>query len=310
MPAESDPLNLYTAEFLRHLEDERRLSPHSIAGYRRDLDRFIDFLTIHLGRPPRLDDAPALQRTDIRGALSARCEAGLAPVSLRRALSAIRSFFRFLEARHGVACPAVWAVRPPRAPARLPRPISPQGARALLTRTAKDDAGAATRNWLGLRDAAVFTLLYGMGLRISEALALRRRDAPLRDTLLIRGKGARERLAPVLPVCAEAVDEYLQACPHPAMGADPLFLSITGKALGPRAVQARLKALRGALGLPESATPHALRHSFATHLLEAGGDLRAIQELLGHKSLAATQRYTAINAAKLIAAYRGAHPRR
>lgn len=305
-----DALDRYKDEFLRSLANERRLSPHTVSNYRRDLDGFLEFLAAHLGKTPTIGDVSGLQKADFRGHLSARSEDGLSATSLRRNLSAIRSFFRFLEKRHDVACPALWTVRLPKAPAKLPRPLTKSAARAVIEDTAAKAPGRGARAWIDLRDAAVFALLYGMGLRISEALSLKRRDAPLRDSLLIRGKGGRQRYAPVLPVCAEAVDAYLDACPHPAAPAGPLFLSVTGKPLGPRTIQARLAGLRAALGLPESATPHALRHSFATHLLENGGDLRAIQELLGHSSLAATQRYAGVDSARLMATYARAHPRR
>ena len=230
---------------------------------------------------------------------------GLSARSLARALSAVKSFHGWLAETEGLIAPAVTATRGPRIKARLPRPVAPDAARALIATV----EAQSPEPWMAARDAAVVTLLYGCGLRISEALGLRQADAPLGDTLRIRGKGGRERLVPVLPVAARAVETYRALLPFTPGPAAPLFLGARGGALNPRAVQQAMASARMQLGLPATATPHALRHSFATHLLEAGGDLRTIQELLGHATLASTQVYTGVDQARLMEAYAAAHPK-
>jgi integrase/recombinase XerC len=221
-------------------------------------------------------------------------------------LSAIRAFHRFIDVRLGVANAAIGLVRGPRVRPGVPRPVGEDEAAGLLTEAAANGEQPA---WIGLRDRAVLTLLWGCGLRISEALALTRGDAPFPEALRIHGKGGKTRLAPVLPAVREAVDAYLATVPWPTAPDAPLFMAARGGPLKPRHVQAMMQRLRGRLGLGERATPHALRHSFATHLLGAGADLRAIQELLGHASLSTTQRYTAVDATALLSAYSRAHPR-
>lgn len=287
------------------LAGERRLSPHTLAAYGRDLALFLAFLSEHLGAPPALAALGGLSAADFRAFLARRAAIPVKRTSLARELSVLRSFFRFLERRGLAATGALAALRSPRLPQGLPKPLTVEDALAAV-----DAVGALAREaWEGRRDVAVLMLLYGCGLRVSEALGLRRGEAPLSETLTVRGKGGRQRPVPVLPAVRAAVADYLAACPWPLAPEGPLFVGARGGPLNPRQVQRRMAALRPLLGLPATATPHALRHSFATHLLGAGGDLRAVQELLGHKSLATTQRYTAVDDARLLAVYEAAHPR-
>ncbi|MCC7276048.1 MAG: tyrosine recombinase XerC [Alphaproteobacteria bacterium] len=284
------------------LAAERRASPHTLAAYGRDLGAFLDFLADHLGGPPSLADLLALRPADFRAWLARRAGDGYARTSTARALSVVRGFVRFLDRRGFGHAPALAAVRAPKLPRSVPKALAPAGAAALL-----EVADDAARPWIAARDVALLSLLYGCGLRIGEALALPRRAAPLGETLTVLGKGRKERRVPVLPAVRTAVADYLRLCPY--RGDGPLFLGARGGALQPAVVQRRVRDLRRALGLPETATPHALRHSFATHLLAAGGDLRAIQELLGHASLSTTQRYTDVDTARLVEVYNRAHPR-
>ena len=291
------------ADWLRWLAEERRASRHTVAAYRRDLHAFLAFLSDHLGQPPDGDDLAGLRAQDFRSFLARRKGAGLAATSLARALSSTRSFFRFLD-RAGIAHnPALATVRTPKRPHAVPKPIAAADAKTALALAAEGG------DWIALRDTAVLALLYGCGLRISEALGLNRAAAPLGRTLRITGKGNKQRLVPVLPVVQQAVDAYTAAVPFPLGPRDPLFVGAKGRRLDPGIVQKRMRGLRTALGLPETATPHALRHSFATHLLAAGGDLRSIQELLGHASLSTTQRYTEVDADRMMQVYADAHPR-
>ncbi len=292
----------------RWLADERRASLHTIDAYCRDLAAFLAFLTDHLGGPPDLADLGRLRITDFRSWLARRAMDGLTAASRARALSVVRGFFRYLD-RHGLAHnPAVAAVRTPKQRRPVPRPLSATQARAAVESVG--DLGAAP--WVAKRDTALLALLYGAGLRIGEALALALRDLPGEGedaTLVIAGKGGKQRMVPLLPYVHAAIADYLAACPHPLDPAGPLFFGARGGRLNASVVQRTLRRLRGALGLPQSATPHSLRHSFATHLLAGGADLRAIQELLGHASLSTTQRYTEVDAERLIKVYRNAHPR-
>ena len=287
------------------LAAERRASPHTIEAYGRDLAGFVAFIAEHLGGAPDLAALESLRPADLRAYLARRARDGLARSSMARALSVVRSFFRYCE-RNGLArATAPHAVRTPRLPRAIPKPLAVEDALEAV-----DKVGALSEvPWLAARDAAILTLLYGCGLRIGEALGLRRGDAPVGETLRVVGKGRKERLVPVLPVVRAAVADYLAACPYDPGLDGPLFLGARGKALDPAIVQRQMRRLRVWLGLPETATPHALRHSFATHLLAAGGDLRAIQELLGHASLSTTQRYTEVETDQLIAVYERAHPR-
>jgi len=288
------------------LRDERRASPHTVAAYGSDLTGFLDFLAEHRGGAAGLGDLGALTPTDFRAYLAARSMARLERSSSARALSVLRNFFRFLDRRDLVKNAALAALRTPRLPKSVPRALAIDEAQAALERV-----GTLSRHaWEGKRDLAVFMLLYGGGLRIGEALSLKRREAPVKPGAIpITGKGGKTRLVPILPVVAEAVADYLTACPHRLTTEGPLFVGARGKQLNPRPIQVEMAKLRALLGLDEKATPHALRHSFATHLLAAGADLRAIQELLGHASLSTTQRYTAVDTARLAAVYDKAHPR-
>ena len=287
------------------LAGERRASPHTVAAYGRDLAFFLDFLTEHLGEQPGLASVDGLRPADFRAFLAHRAGNGIERSSQARGLSVLRGFIKFLQRRGLASTTALAALRSPKLPQGVPKPLTIEDAAGTL------DAAPAVANslWQGKRDTAVFALLYGCGLRISEALGLTRGEAPLGDMLAITGKGGKHRVVPVLPTVREATADYLAACPHALTKEGPLFVGARGGPLNPRLVQRQMTALRGFLALPESATPHALRHSFATHLLGAGGDLRAIQELLGHASLSTTQRYTAVETERLLAVYDAAHPR-
>ena len=272
----------------------------------RDLAGFLDFLREHLGGIPSIVALEALGPADFRAYLAARAQDGIERSSSARALSTLRGFFRFLDRRGLAKNAALAAVRTPKLPKSVPKPLSAEDAGLALERIAE----LAEAPWIGRRDLAILTLLYGCGLRLSEALGLARSEAPLRPGMLsITGKGRKTRLVPVLPAVSEAIAEYLALCPHRLTAKGPLFVGVRGGPLNPRLVQRQMQRLRALLGLPETATPHALRHSFATHLLAGGGDLRSIQELLGHASLSTTQRYTAVDAERLLAVYDRAHPR-
>jgi len=296
------------AAWLEHLAHERRLSPRTLEAYGRIGRLYLAFLERHRGGAQRLADLGTVTAAEVRAHLAERRSGDhpLAARSISQTLSAIRAFHAFLDRRCATPAPQLALVRGPRIKASLPRPVSEDQARGLLHEPGADPD---MEPWEAARDRAVLTLLYGCGLRISEGLSLTRADAPLAGTLRIVGKGGKMRLAPVLPAVREAVDAYLALQPFPLEPFDALFRARRGGPLGPRHVQATVQRLRGRLGLPASATPHALRHSFATHLLGAGADLRSIQELLGHASLSTTQKYTAVDAARLLAAYATAHPR-
>ncbi len=287
------------------LSGERRASPHTVAAYGRDLVGFLDFITEHQGERPDLATIGRLTPTDFRAYLAHRARDGIERTSIARGLSVIRGFVKFLDRRGLAANTALAALRAPKLPHSVPKPLTVADAVEAVGAVAELTASA----WQGKRDTAVLTLLYGCGLRISEALGLTRRAAPLDATLTITGKGQKERMVPVLPAVRDAVDDYLAACPWRLAPNGPLFVGARGGPLHPRLVQGKMTALRGFLGLPDTATPHALRHSFATHLLGGGGDLRAIQELLGHASLSTTQRYTGVDTERLLAVYESAHPR-
>jgi integrase/recombinase XerC len=295
-------------DWLAYLENERRSSPRTVRAYGDNVGWYLDFLQQHRGEVQTRADLGGVQPSELRAYLAFRRSGDhpLSPRSLSQTLSSIRAFHRWLDRRCGVTNDALALVRGPRVKPGAPRPVTEDQAAGLLLEAADDEDREA---WEAARDEAVLTLLYGCGLRISEALSLKRSDAPLRESLRVVGKGSKERVAPVLPVVREAVDRYLALVPFDLDPAQPLFRAKRGGPLGPRPVQALMQRLRGRLGLPASATPHALRHSFATHLLGAGADLRSIQELLGHASLSTTQRYTAVDAAGLLAIYDKAHPR-
>ncbi len=295
-------------DWLAYLAQERRASPRTLEAYGDNVGRYLAFLQQHRGGPVSRADLAAVSPADLRAFLAHRRSGDrpLSPRSLSQTLSSVRSFHKWLDRRCGVANDALALVRGPRVKPGAPRPVTEDQARGLLTEAGED---VDREDWEAARDEAVLTLLYGCGLRISEALSLKRSDAPLRESLRVLGKGSKTRIVPVLPVVREAVDAYVAAMPFALSPDEPLFRAARGGPLGPRPVQALMQRLRGRLGLPASATPHALRHSFATHLLGAGADLRAIQELLGHASLSTTQRYTAVDAAALLGAYAKAHPR-
>lgn len=296
--------------WLAHLSDERGLAVKTREAYGRDLAQFLAFLAQHLGKLASLSDLASLEPRDFRAFLAARRAQGVESRSLARSLSGLRTFFRFLEKRGLAKNDAVMALATPKIAHSVPKPLGVGKAKAVVGQTRAGEA-PATREWVVARDTAVLTLLYGSGLRISEALGLDMRDAPVkgRDVLRIVGKGGKERVVPVLPVAQAAVQHYLDLCPFPRKPDAPLFVGVRGDRLSPRIIQLLMARLRGALGLPESATPHALRHSFATHLLGHGADLREIQELLGHASLSTTQVYTEVDSSHLLKVYRAAHPR-
>jgi integrase/recombinase XerC len=293
-------------DWLVALERERFASPRTIEAYRRDVEQVLRFFGDEAASPASL---LALKPADLRSFLAERRRNAVGSRSLMRQLAGLRSFARFLERQgHGHAS-AFKAVKGPRVKKGLPRPLSAPDARATTDRASRQ--GEAREPWILARDSAVLMLLYGAGLRISEALSIKRADAPLRSgaELYIIGKGGKPRQVPVLPQIAEAVSAYLSLCPWTLPPQGPLFVGAKGGRLSPRIIQLAMEGLRGALGLPDTATPHALRHSFATHLLARGGDLRTIQELLGHASLSTTQIYTEVDTARLMAAYQSAHPR-
>lgn len=294
--------------WLEHLAHERRLSPRTLEAYGHIGRIWLAFLERHRGEPQRLADLGTVTAAEVRAHLAER-RSGDHPLSARslsQTVSAIRTFHGFLDRRCGVPTPQLALVRGPKIKPSLPRPVSADQAKGLLAEPGLDPDAEP---WEALRDAAVLSLLYGCGLRISEALSLTRADAPLPETLRITGKGGKTRIVPVLPAVRKAVDRAVAAQPFPLEPTDALFRARRGGPLSARHVQATVQRLRGRLGLPVSATPHALRHSFATHLLGAGADLRSIQELLGHASLSTTQKYTAVDAAHLLGAYAAAHPR-
>jgi integrase/recombinase XerC len=294
--------------WLTHLAHERRASPRTLEAYGFAGRRYVAFLERHRAGTQSLSDLSSVSAADFRAWL-AFLRTGDSPLSARsmsQALSAVRAFHKFCDFRLATPNAAIALVRGPRVKPGAPRPVTEDQARGLIAEPALDPD---RDDWEAARDAAVLTLLYGCGLRISEALSLKRADAPLGDRVRITGKGGKTRIVPVLPAVRTGVEAYLAKLPFVLEPDDALFRARRGGPLSPRHVQATMQNLRSRLGLPDSATPHALRHSFATHLLGAGADLRSIQELLGHASLATTQRYTAVDAAGLLSAYAKAHPR-
>ncbi|MES1157019.1 MAG: tyrosine recombinase XerC [Alphaproteobacteria bacterium] len=295
------------AEWVAHLTHERRFAPNSVEAYERDVAAFLDFLAQHLGGAVGAGELAGLEPRDLRAYLAHQRSGpdALSDRSISRALAAIRGFYRWLDRRKNIANPRLSLVRGPKLKASLPRPVSEKAADALIA----EAGNASDTPWIGARDAALITVLYAAGLRISEALSLTGADRPLPETLRIVGKGGKERVVPVLAAARDAIERYAEICPFALTGDAPLFRGARGGPLSPRIAQELMARLRVQLGLPSSATPHALRHAFATHLLAHGGDLRAIQELLGHESLSTTQRYAAVEAEKILATYRAAHPR-
>jgi integrase/recombinase XerC len=318
--AAAPPLELASADpsiaqemtrWLSHLGAERRLSPKTLEAYGRDLRQCLNFLCSHWGERVTLERFAALEATDVRAFMAMRRADDIAGRSLMRALAGLRSFGRFLEREGKGKVGALSAIRAPKVAKTLPKPLPMASAKRLAD--ADERAGEDRETWILARDAAVMALLYGSGLRISEALGLKRREMPRPgegDVLIVTGKGNKTRMVPVLQNVLELVQDYVAMCPYPLPAEGPIFVGARGGPLSPRIIQLAMERLRGALGLPDSATPHALRHSFATHLLSRGGDLRAIQELLGHSSLSTTQIYTGIDSERLLEVYASAHPRR
>ena len=302
--AGADAARAYAA-WLEWLATERRASRHTIAAYGRDLAFFFAFLAEHRGAPADLVALKDLRAGDFRAWLAARVTSDHVAASNARALSVLRNFFRWLDRQGLVHNPHVAALRTPKLPRAVPKPLSEPDAAAAIDAIEH----LSEEPWIAARDTALLMLLYGAGLRIDEALSLDRRILPLSDSLTVLGKGRKQRVVPLIAGVREAIADYVARCPYQPGAAGPLFLGARGKRLQAGVVQAQIRKLRGWLGLPETATPHALRHSFATHLLAAGGDLRAIQELLGHASLSTTQRYTAVDAERILAVYDQAHPR-
>jgi integrase/recombinase XerC len=280
-------------------------APNTITAYQGDVAEFLSFMTRHRASPQGLGALEHISVSDMRAWMAQMRASGIGARSLARKLSAVKSFYRWLSDREGFEPTAVLATRAPRFQKKLPRPLARDAARAMIDTVDRQ----SMRDWVAARDVAVVTLLYGCGLRISEALGLTGADAPLPQVLRITGKGGKERIVPVLEAARDAVNHYMRLCPHPLDPDAALFRGLRGGPLNPRAIQTVMAQARMQLGLPASATPHALRHSFATHLLEADGDLRSIQELLGHASLSTTQGYTAVDTARLMEVYNRTHPK-
>ncbi len=298
------------ARWLSHLGAERRMSAKTCEAYGRDLRQFLVFLAEHLGGKPSLAGLAKLTPQDVRAFMAARRADGIGGRSLMRALAGVRSFTRYLERHHNGTVAALAAVRAPKLARTLPKPLAVAAAKRIADADLR--AGEAREPWVLARDAAVLALLYGSGLRISEALGLRRGDMPAPgqgDAIRVTGKGNKQRIVPVLRQVAQLAADYVALCPYDLPADGSLFIGARGGPLSPRIIQLVMERLRGALSLPDTATPHALRHSFATHLLARGGDLRTIQELLGHASLWTTQIYTAVDTDRLLEVYRSAHPR-
>lgn len=300
-PAARDALET----FLAHQRGIRGASENTITAYCSDITEFLVFMTGHNGQTQGLGALARISTQDMRAWMARTRTGGVGARSLARKLSAVKVFYKWLAAREGFEPTAVLSTRSPKFTKKLPRPLAEDAARDVL-----DIASLQSdKPWVGLRDTAVLTLLWGCGLRISEALGLTGEDAPLPQVLRIVGKGGKERVVPVVDAARDAVDAYVRACPYDLPGQGPLFRAIRGGPLSPRSIQQVMAQARMQLGLPASATPHALRHSFATHLLNAGGDLRSIQELLGHASLSTTQAYTAVDTLRLMEVYAKAHPK-
>ncbi|MFN3988760.1 MAG: tyrosine recombinase XerC [Erythrobacter sp.] len=288
------------AQWRAHLAEARRRSPHTVRAYVTAAERLVAARSI-----AAWSDAARIESHDLRAHLASRRAEGLANTSAARELSALKAFIAFAREQAGDPDPAPPRLRGPRIKKGLPRPVTPDEAMNLADLV----DGLASSTWIGARDRAVLLLMYGAGLRIAEALSLKGRDHPLGEVLEVTGKGGKQRLVPILPIVRAAVAEYVAACPFPLTPAEPLFRGAKGGPLSQGMVQRAMAQARRALGLPDTATPHALRHSFATHLLSAGADLRSLQELLGHASLGSTQIYTRVDAASLLENYRNAHPR-
>jgi len=301
------PANETLTIFLGHLSGERRLADKTVEAYQRDLSSFLDFMSSHLDKALHLGDLASLKPTDFRGYLAykRRGDKPLSAASIQRQLSAIRTYYRYLERRWDVKNAALPLIKGPRTKRTLPKPLSISGAKDLIS----EGTLMGAEPWIDARNIAVLTLCYGAGLRISESLSLTGADLPLKTSLRLTGKGGKTRLVPILPVIRKSVQKYMELSPFDLPSDQPIFRGARGGVLRPEIIQKEVRKLRGALGLPETATPHALRHSFATHLLAGGGDLRTIQQLLGHASLSTTQRYTDVDASALMRVHKAAHPR-
>ncbi len=295
----------YLDAWIAHKTSVSGISDNSVSAYRRDVHEFLAFLAAHRGQPPGLATLKSITIRDARSWMAHARRRGISPRSLARQLSAVKGFFRWLGETEGFDPVAILSVRAPRFQRPLPRPVPEDAAFDILDHSSEADGP----KWVSARDEAVLALLYGCGLRVSEALSLKGSSHPLPDSLRIRGKGGKERLVPAVPAAREAVSRYAELCPFPPAPDAPLFRGVRGGPMNQRTVRKVMQRARAALGLPASATPHALRHSFASHLLKASGDLRAIQELLGHSSLSTTQAYTEVDTAHLAEVYRSAHPR-
>ena len=309
-PASAIELGAEVQAWLSQLALQRRMSPKTVEAYERDLRQFLAFLAEHCGEPPTAALLSALEPRDIRAFMAARRMAGIGARSLVRALAGIRSFARHLERAAIAEISALSAVRGPKTPKSLPKPVSASAAKRMIDTGLR--AGEEREPWILARDAAVLALLYGSGLRIAEALSLKRGEAPepgRGDSITVTGKGNKVRMVPVLRQVLALIAEYVSLCPYDLPADGPLFVGAKGGPLSPRIIQLTMERMRGMLSLPDDATPHALRHSFATHLLGRGGDLRSIQELLGHASLSTTQIYTAVDTERLMEVYASAHPR-
>jgi len=300
-PAASDALG----NWLASQKALQGAAPNTLTAYRADVLGFIAFMGAHFGDQTGLGPLKTITIRDMRAWMASERARGVSARSLARSLSAVKTFYGWLALKEGFDATSVLATRSPKFKRKLPRPLAVDAARAMIDRV----GNLAQDDWIAARDVAVLTLLYGCGLRISEALGLTGADADLPDTLRILGKGNKERLVPVLPAARAAVTRYASLCPYELSATEPLFRGVRGGKLNPRSIAKVMEVARAQLGLPATATPHALRHSFATHLLTAGGDLRSIQELLGHASLSTTQTYTAVDTARLMEVYQNAHPR-
>lgn len=298
------PAAAEAARWATYLQHDRRRSPHTVRAYVATAHRFLSFLGGHLGKPVAGADLLQLSSSDLRAFLAQRRAEGLGASSAGRELSGVRAFLSYVAEQEGTT-PQLPRTRAPKRPRTLPRPVAADDAIGL----AEDAGEAASQPWIGARDLAILLLLYGSGLRVAEALSLKAGDLPIRATLRVTGKRSKTRIVPVVPAVAEAIASYVAQCPYRSSGDAPLFVGARGGPLNPDLVRRAVRAARARLGLPDTLTPHALRHSFATHLLARGADLRSLQELLGHASLSSTQIYTAVDAARLLDVYRHAHPR-
>ena len=310
LPFASGEVTEQVVRWTVQLGAERRMSPKTVEAYKRDALQFLAFLAEYMGGRVTVTKLVKLEPADVRAFLASRRADGIGSRSLMRSLAGMRSFARFLERSGKGRVAALSAVRAPKIAKTLPKPLAVNPAKRLADVDLR--AGEEREPWIFARDAAVLALLYGSGLRISEALGLKRKNFPAPgegDVIVVTGKGTKARMVPVLPQVARLIADYMALCPYDLAPAGPLFVGQKGGPLSPRILQLAMERLRGALNLPDTATPHALRHSFATHLLARGGDLRSIQELLGHASLSTTQIYTEVDSERLLAAYRSAHPR-